>query len=103
MAKELKTLKVFGALLYVIVVLILNAIACQTLWNWFVIDYFKVAPIGIFQALGLFLIISFATIGNRKEIKPEFLVEKSNTEKWTKPVITPLVYLAVGFLFKIFL
>jgi putative flippase GtrA len=100
-------MKTIGIISTVLIAMIVTPIwrgyALSKLWLWFIVSAFGAAPLGIAQAIGLSLIVSFLTHQTDSyEDK-----EKSLNEKMTRAVLlafmTPAMALLIGWIVKGFL
>ncbi len=92
------SMAVFGTICALVLVPVLRGFVLTLLWKWFVVPVFHVPLLRIPEALGVALIITFLTYGERKESPP-----KEFSSRMVFTAISALVVLGLGYIYKLFL
>jgi len=90
-------MKALGLVLLGILTTVLNGFVLTVLWRWFVVETFGLKSLTIPQALGIALVIGFLTSHYSGEDKRSIL------EKAIYVVLAPLFFLAIGFVYHLFM
>lgn len=74
----------------------------STLWGWFVVPL-GVVEIGMAQAFGISLMITYFQVRNPRLIKPEFMVERTFTQRFSTNLGMTLTALILGYITSLFM
>ena len=70
----------------------------STLWGWFVIPVFHVAPIGIVAGIGLSLFVHFITYRRNAATRPEVdSTSECLANAFTASIVLPIIVYAFGY------
>lgn len=82
---------------FIAVAAVIRGFVLSTLWQWFVIPTFGLAPLSIPVAIGIGLILSFTTHQSMDESS------KNKSEKLFDAIVNPLIVLLIGWIITLFM
>lgn len=101
MNKTEKAYDVLLALILLVPVTLLSAYTTMTLWNWFVADTFNMIKLGMWQAYGIDLLVTYLTYKKTSKDKEEKPYQ--TTLGLLEGIFVTLVFLVFGLIVKQFI
>lgn len=89
-------LMIIGVLALAAISSIINGYALSVLWGWFVAPTFELPTLGIAQAIGIALVVTFLTHQYTDEDDKEFSEKIGHAI--SASVLKPLIYLLIGWI-----
>ena len=101
MKKAEKAYDALLALILVVPVTLLSAYTTMMLWNWFIADTFNIIKLGMWQAYGVDLVVTYLTYKKTPKDKEE--KDYATTIGMVEAVFITVFFLVVGLIIKQFI
>lgn len=87
-------MKFIGGLVVLVAAVVFSGYALSILWGWFIVALFGLPALGISQAMGVSLVVSYMT----HQVPPKTEKERSFGEEMLLAILKPLFALGVGWI-----